>query len=178
MLGGTPGLRRPRRPLPCLPPPRTSPQTPAPSASRRERLRATPSTSISNTLPRPQGELNVTVPLPPQGHRITTRGFASILAGEAVSISPPGLRAVNMICVTPSATTPRPKVTSRITTELEVLRIPMNPDAHRPVTPNARINRARRTVITNEVSRMKAALFALRLNELLGAAHGRRLSIS
>jgi hypothetical protein len=36
--------------------------------------------------------------------------------------------------------------------------------------PNARINRARRTVIISQVSRMKAALFALRLNELLGAA--------
>ncbi len=33
--------------------------------------------------------------------------------------------------------------------------------------PNARINRARRTVIIKQVSRMKTMLFALRLNELL-----------
>ena len=35
-------------------------------------------------------------------------------------------------------------------------------------THNARINAAQRTVITNGVSGMKAALFALALNELLG----------
>ena len=38
------------------------------------------------------------------------------------------------------------------------------------VTPNARINLARRTVITNGVSRMKDVPFAPRFNESLGFA--------
>jgi hypothetical protein len=37
--------------------------------------------------------------------------------------------------------------------------------------PNARIQRARRTPTTTQVSQMKASLFALRCNELLGGGY-------
>jgi hypothetical protein len=43
--------------------------------------------------------------------------------------------------------------------------------------PNARINRARRTAEINQVSRMKAALFALRLNELFGCVFDYRANV-